>query len=52
LTDSKKAAKEKIQAVKEQQEVLLLDEWDKPDELRWMIREFDAALKLLEASGE
>jgi septation ring formation regulator EzrA len=47
-----KAVKDKITAVKEQLEVLLHDEWDKPDELRWMIRELNTALRLLESSGD
>jgi hypothetical protein len=47
-----KSAQEKITAVKEQLEVLLHDEWDKPDELRWMIGELDKALALLESPGD
>jgi hypothetical protein len=47
-----KTAKDKITSVKEQLEVLLFDEWDKPDELRWMIRELTIALRLLESSSD
>jgi hypothetical protein len=47
-----KPAIDKITAVKDQLEVLLHDEWDKPDELRWAIREPNSALRILESSGE
>ena len=47
-----KATIDKITGVKEQLEVLLHDEWDKPDKPRWAIRGLNAALRILESSGE
>jgi len=47
-----KSAQDKVTAVKVQLEVLLHDEWDKPDESRWAIREPAKALEHFESSGD